>query len=64
MDEILLGLTAYGYIGLFVASFLSATILPFSSELVFTTLLYTTPTSLQQLWATRWVHSLVMPWAD
>ena len=43
MDEILLGLAAYGYIGLFVASFLSATILPFSSELVFTTLLYTTP---------------------
>lgn len=42
MEEVLFGLATYGYVGLFVASFLAATILPFSSEIVFTTLLYTT----------------------
>jgi membrane protein YqaA with SNARE-associated domain len=42
MEDILLSLASYGYIGLFVASFLAATILPLSSEIVFTTLLYTT----------------------
>ncbi len=30
----------YGYIGLFVASFLAATILPFSSEIVFSALVF------------------------
>lgn len=29
-------LIAYGYIGVFIASFLAATILPFSSEVVLT----------------------------
>lgn len=33
------GLVEYGYIGLFVASFLAATILPFGSEFVFVTLI-------------------------
>lgn len=42
MEEALLSLATYGYIGLFVAAFLAATILPFSSEIVFTTLLYST----------------------
>lgn len=42
MEEALLSLATYGYLGLFVASFLAATVLPFSSEIVFTTLLYTT----------------------
>lgn len=32
-------LIEYGYIGLFIASFLAATILPFGSELVFVTLI-------------------------
>lgn len=41
MEEALLSLATYGYLGLFVASFLAATVLPFSSEIVFTTLLYT-----------------------
>ena len=31
-------LVAYGYLGLFIASFLAATVVPFSSELVFTAL--------------------------
>lgn len=43
MEEALLSLSTYGYAGLFIASFLAATILPFSSEIVFTTLLYTAP---------------------
>jgi len=33
------GFTEYGYIGLFLASFLAATILPFGSEVVFVALL-------------------------
>lgn len=33
------GLVEYGYIGLFIASFLAATILPFGSEFVFVTLI-------------------------
>lgn len=33
------GLVEYGYVGLFVASFLAATILPFGSEFVFVTLI-------------------------
>lgn len=41
MQDILIGFADYGYIGLFVAAFLAATVLPFSSEIVFTTLLYT-----------------------
>lgn len=42
MEDVLLWLAAYGYIGLFIASFLAATVLPFSSEVVFTALLYGT----------------------
>jgi membrane protein YqaA with SNARE-associated domain len=42
MAELLYFLTEYGYIGLFIAAFLAATILPFSSEVVFTALLYST----------------------
>lgn len=42
MEEALLALSTYGYIGLFIASFLAATVLPFSSEIVFTTLIYST----------------------
>jgi hypothetical protein len=42
MEETLLALSTYGYIGLFIASFLAATVLPFSSEIVFTTLIYST----------------------
>ena len=42
MEDVLLSFASYGYIGLFLASFLAATVLPFSSEIVFTTLLYTT----------------------
>ncbi len=42
MAELLAFLTEYGYIGLFIAAFLAATILPFSSEIVFTGLLYST----------------------
>ena len=42
MEEALLWLSAYGYVGLFIASFLAATVLPFSSEVVFTALLYGT----------------------
>ncbi len=34
------GLIALGYVGLFIASFLAATVVPFSSEIVFTTLVY------------------------
>ena len=41
MQNLLVGFADYGYWGLFLASFLAATILPFSSEIVFTTLLYT-----------------------
>lgn len=33
------GLSEYGYLGLFLASFLAATILPFSSEVVFAALI-------------------------
>jgi len=33
------GFVEYGYIGLFIASFLAATILPFGSEVVFVTLI-------------------------
>ena len=33
-------LAAYGYFGLFLASFLAATVLPFSSEVVFTALVF------------------------
>jgi len=33
------GLVEYGYVGLFIASFLAATILPFGSEFVFVTLI-------------------------
>ncbi len=33
-------LISLGYLGLFIASFLAATVVPFSSELVFTTLVY------------------------
>ena len=32
------GLITLGYLGLFIASFLAATVVPFSSEIVFTTL--------------------------
>lgn len=35
MDSVLAGLVDYGYIGLFLAAFLAATILPFGSEVVF-----------------------------
>jgi len=38
-EKMLEGFIEYGYIGLFVASFLAATILPFGSEVVFVTLL-------------------------
>lgn len=52
MDTALIGLATYGYIGLFIASFLSATILPFSSEVVFTTLLYAAP-------GNSWIYIMV-----
>ncbi len=42
MEDALISLASYGYLGLFIASFLASTILPLSSEIVFTTLLYTT----------------------
>ena len=35
MDSVLGGFIEYGYIGLFLAAFLAATILPFGSEIVF-----------------------------
>ena len=43
--EFLIFLTAYGYIGLFIAAFLAATVLPFSAELVFSGLLYNDPSN-------------------
>lgn len=38
-EKMLDGFTEYGYIGLFMASFLAATILPFGSEVVFVALI-------------------------
>lgn len=35
-----MGLAELGYLGLFIAAFLAATVVPFSSELVFSTLVY------------------------
>lgn len=40
MDALIDFLAQYGYLGLFVSAFLSATVLPFSSEAIFTGLLY------------------------
>ena len=37
----MIGLTELGYLGLFIASFLAATVVPFSSEVVFTALAFT-----------------------
>lgn len=36
----MIGLTELGYLGLFIASFLAATVVPFSSEVVFTALAF------------------------
>jgi len=36
----MLGLTGLGYLGLFIASFLAATVVPFSSEVVFSAMIY------------------------
>ena len=36
----MLGLTELGYLGLFIASFLAATVVPFSSEVVFSAMIY------------------------
>ena len=51
-------LIEYGYIGVFIASFLAATILPFSSEVVLTgvywLVLPTGPAWSPPHWATSW----------
>ncbi|HLP06256.1 MAG TPA: YqaA family protein [Paludibacter sp.] len=36
----MIGLTGLGYLGLFIASFLAATIVPFSSEVIFSAMVY------------------------
>ena len=41
----------YGYFGLFLASFLAATVLPFSSEVVFTGLVFA---GLDPWWCVFW----------
>ena len=46
----MLGLTELGYLGLFLASFLAATVVPFSSEVVFSAMIY-----LQHLDPWTWV---------
>ncbi len=55
METIAEVLTQYGYIGLFIASFLAATILPFASELVFTGLLYASDSN---AWMCIWAASI------
>lgn len=55
MEALLTFLGEYGYIGLFIASFLAATILPIGSEALFTALLYTTESD---PWACIWAASI------
>lgn len=56
----------YGYFGLFVAAFLAATIVPFSSEVVFTTLVVTMKLNpwVCVTWATlgNWLGGLTCYW--
>lgn len=56
----------YGYIGLFIAAFLAATIVPFSSEVVFTTLVITMGLNPWAcvVWATlgNWLGGLTCYW--
>ena len=56
----------YGYFGLFVAAFLAATIVPFSSEVVFTTLVVTMKLNpwVCVAWATlgNWLGSVLTYW--
>lgn len=54
MDAILSFLGEYGYIGLFIASFLAATVLPIGSEALFTALLYATDSD---PWTCIWAAS-------
>lgn len=54
MEDILLGLAGWGYVGLFIAAFLAATVLPFSSEVVFSAVVLAG----LDLWTCTWVATI------